>query len=132
MHGFSRALARGRLVASESLFDAFFDRLRVQFRQSLSCRRLDPRRLRRPLQELFVSLARVAPHDRSHHRVGLHRLSAHADRIPVDQPVLRQPFQHPLEDFRVRLHVIRRRVRGHAAVDRNIVLQPHTDESPQT
>jgi hypothetical protein len=60
-------------------------------------RRLDAARLGHAGQHLTVALAGVAPHDRPHRRVRLHRRGVDADPLALDETTLGQPPQHPGE-----------------------------------
>ena len=77
--------------------------LAVEPDQVVRRRRRDAALLGQPLEHLAVALAGVAPHDRAQRRVGLHGRGVDADPVALDQPVLRQPLQHPGEDRLVHL-----------------------------
>src|SRR5450432_3108269 len=81
--------------------------LAIQPCQLFPRRRVDARGFRQPSQKLFVTLARVAPHDRAHCRVGFQRRGIDGDPLALQQPAISQYAQHPAEYFAMGVHIDR-------------------------
>ena len=77
----------------------------VEPRQLRARRRLNPRCRRQPAHERLVRFFRVPPLDAPHRRIRFQRRCIDADRLPLHQTRLRQPFQHPREHRHVCFHV---------------------------
>jgi hypothetical protein len=69
--------------------------LAIEPRQIFPRRRFDSRFLRQPVQKFLVTLSTVAPHDRTHRRVGFQRGRVHPHSLALQQPLISQHFQHP-------------------------------------
>ena len=105
--------------------------LPIQPRQLFARGGLDPRLLRQPLQELLIAFSRVPPHDRPQRGIRFQRGRVHSQRLPLQQPLLRQHSQHPGEHFPVRFHVDQPpRPRDRGMIRRRLI-QPYPQKPPQ-
>src|ERR1019366_3438511 len=105
--------------------------LAIHPRQVFPRRRLDPRGLRQPAQKLLVALAGVAPHDRTHRRIGFQGGRIDSDPLGLQQPTLRQHPQHPAEDFAMRVQIDQPPRARNRRVVRRVLVQPDAHKAPQ-
>jgi hypothetical protein len=97
--------ADGSFGLVQSSLEAFF-LLAVESRQLLFGRLLNAFGCGQLPQVLLVSLARVAPHQALHRRVGLQGCRIDAYTLAIGQPMFAQNLQHPFHHRAMRVDCI--------------------------
>src|SRR5450755_1231875 len=91
----------------------------------------DARGLGQSSQKLRGALARVAPHNRAHRRVGLQRRRINRDPLPLQQPTIRQHTQHPSEYFPMGVQIDQPPRPRDGGVIRRVLVQANAHKTPQ-
>src|SRR5437870_4328053 len=105
--------------------------LAIQPRQIFAGRRRDAGGLRQPAQQLLVTRARVAPHNRAHRRIRLQRRCINRDPLPLQKPAIGQHPQHPTEYFTMRIEVDQSSRARDRRVVRRVLVQRNAHKAPQ-
>src|SRR5277367_1668527 len=113
-------LVRGALLA-----------LAVQPRQVFAGRRREAGSLRQSAQKLLVTLPRLAPHDRTHGRVGFQGRRIDGNPLTFEQPAISQYAQHPAEDFPMRVQIDQPPGARNRRVIRRVLVQTNAHKTPQ-
>jgi hypothetical protein len=105
--------------------------LAIQPHQVFPRRRLNTRGLGQASQKLVVTLARVAPHDRPHRRVGFQSGRIDGNPLALHQPAIGQYAQHPAEHFPMRVQVDQPPRARNRRVIRRVLVQTYAHKTPQ-
>ena len=92
---------------------------------------VDALRLRQTFQVRGVALARVAPDNGFHRRVGFQRCGVYANGLAFDEAALCQPLQHPSEDSLMSLGVNQPPGSRDRYVIGSVLVEPQGQEPPQ-